>query len=257
MNGYYTGAVTSPRPSGSIRPEQREEMRRHVIHMLAATERHMSSLKSALMIDDNRPELINLLSGIVKEVGEKRSDLIYLKRQYWREVSDLYKAYNDVEREKVRKARSQMVTPSAKDDGKAGIGMEGVADEDESSDIMAYEKLEERLDVFEKEEDETKVPKVASVKDEIELRKRFTKWYPVYSAMVGRMENMKKLFVTLEKRFLDCGSNRDRDGVVKEIHRSHQKLRGRKQRLERTLPVMHALLKDIKKALNKHANDGA
>lgn len=243
MSGNY-GSPESPRVGVNARPISRDELRKDVLHILGAGERSMDDLKRRLNIEDGS-EGSSMLDNIVWDVADRENGVLSLKEKLWGELSDTYGKYSAGERAEVRIRRSNR--SSRRQSGDEGGATSG----------MTEKQLDDRLSEFEKEERGRKVGRVNSDGAERDMRRRFTKWYPVYRAMVWDMNNMRKTFASLEKEFRDSRGRGGRDGVVKRIQNSHDKFQSKKRRMDKCLPVMHSLLKDIKGALERASKEGS
>lgn len=246
--GYYTGysgSPASPRLAANARSDQRIELRRHVIHILGAGGQTLDLLKKRLKIEEGS-EVQGLLVGIVRDVADRNEGILSLKDHLWSDLSDNYPGYSDMERAIMRTRRSDM-----------GGGRGGGADYGDGATgyAMSESVLDERLAEFEREERGRHVERVTSEDGEIYLRKRFSKWYPVYRAIVCEMEKMRKVFLNLEKKFSECRAGRERETLLRRIQSSHDKFGERKRQLESALPALHALLKDVKEELQRASKD--
>lgn len=255
------GSPHSPRV-GNVRVRGKDkvaDMRRIVIHTLALGESSMSGLKAKLHADDGSDAQGQLVK-IVQEVAEKRGMVLKLREALWSEVSDGYEGYTDAERARVREARDGRVNGGGGggENGSARGLVEpstGAMTNSIGTHGMSHAQLEERLDAYERDERTTDVKKIRSDEDESDLRRRFAKWFPVYQAMIGRMDDMKKAFAKMEKGLSDARNSRDRDLVVKEIRHTHDKYHDMHARCVKMLPTLHRRLKDMRSALDASSTD--
>lgn len=131
---------------------------------------------------------------------------------------------------------------------------------DSSGDvIMKISQIENELDIFDKEDNyrslsssSAKAKAKYSLLPESSLRKKFSRWYPTYRSMIAQMNHMKSSFDDLDKQFRDCRSHADRAALAQKIQLKNDRLMPAKKRLEKYLPIMHQLLRDVKQALCEH-----
>lgn len=231
----YNGSPASPRVPSTVRPDQRAELRRHVVHMLAAGDCSLDSLRKRLKID-NAPSMGPVLSGVLKEVANRQSGVFSLRQSLWRDVSDGYECYSDVDLAAMRMRRSTMAGPNFEH---TSPNPEGMTDA----------QLDKKISEFEKTEMERRVNKPCTPGEEKELRQQYQTWYSTYRTIIGRMEEMRRTFVRLEERYASCQKPKDKEALVQQIKRSHDRFFERKKRFEKVLPALHVMLKCIRDAL--------
>lgn len=217
-----------------VSAECRERLRRHVIHMAATHSKSIQEVRRRCDVKEGTDEDA-ALGAILKEVASVKRGVLHLHDVHWDKVSEGYECYDERERGTVRKKRSlyQRVQNGSGDDGDS---------DSEGGAGMSDGELDAKMREFESEGGDKRVG------GEVEMRKAFSKWYPVYDAIVRKMQKMHRDFSTLERRFKES-EGRDREAVVKTIRLKHSRQKERRRKLEVTLPKLHGLLKDIKETL--------
>lgn len=230
----------SPRAS-SIRPprltDQTDitEIRRQIIHFLAMGEKDLKSIKDRL--DSQRVEApSSTLAAILAEVASSNSGRYALKEKIWDSVTESFD-YTNAELGKMRAYRTE--------------ALEGPYDKLKKQN-MSDAELDAAIESFRKNHKDTEEI-ITTEKQEAQLRKSFTKMCPLYSELIGRMEELQGVFKKLETRFLAAKSKDERDGLARRITNNHKKYRARYMTCKRVLPEVHSRMKRIRRALDEYA----
>lgn len=116
---------------------------------------------------------------------------------------------------------------------------------------MTDEQLDKHMSEFEKLEKHLPVDKPRNQSEDFELRQCFQRWYAVYRVIIGRIEEMRRMFIQFEEKYKKCKKPDEKNDLAQKIIRRNDQLRERKKRLEKNLTALHAMLKSMKKALGE------
>lgn len=235
---------SSPK-TGNLRAkcEDIEELQTNIMHILASNPRSASDVASRVLGSDGHDGRERVRT-VLQDVAVSRNGVFMLKGHLWPQISEDYPSYSEIERSRMKVARSEYY-------GVNGTAEVGTVD----AGLMTDVQLESEIKSFQKAYAEDKSASVTNEKDELELRKSFQKWYPVYGAVIYRLEGMSKLFKTLDKKYRDSRSSTERENLVKRITLQYQKNNVQREELTNVLPLLHAKLGAIRDALEEWAKE--
>lgn len=181
-------------------------------------------------------ELRDRFNEVLREVGMDTSGRYCLKKPLWDEVRVEYEGYSEAERARVRAKR-----PNAMG-GKANGASEGG-----DAGGMTEAQVDAGIREFEAERWEMGVVKCEA--DELRLRKKFQRWFPLYNGMIAELEEMGDTFRGLDRRYREARSAVERDDLARRITSNYDRFKKRRDELVKHLPRLHAKLREIRDAL--------
>lgn len=206
--------------------------------MLALGETTVPNLKRRIDLRAVR-DAETALRDVLAEVAESgpTKGIYKLRDALACEVTDCYAEYTEMERAKVREWRDAAL--------KSARG--------KTDDPMTVEQIDGAVDAFERTYKKN-VGKIGTEREEGEMRKSFQRLFPLYSAIIARLEHLQKMFITLEKRYREARSKGDMDTWAKKIARTHARFKNQRAKLERVLPLLHSNLKQMRSVLWEFAS---
>lgn len=219
--------------------EDRVELRRGVIHILALGEVAMTGLRRRLGISDTAGGHEMLIS-ILAEVADSRKGNYTLRERLWAEASDGYPAYSEIERSRMKANRKEALGANAE----AKIRMQSLSEEQFDDEVNAFEKGYQR-----------DVGVVTNDREESGMRKQFAQLYPLYTEVIARMEELQKSFVSLAGKFKAARTAQEKDSLAKRLQANHMKHKNRYLKYERVLPLLHRRMKGMHKALEGYLKE--
>lgn len=251
--GSFGSRGPSPRPPSVHSPSSPvlrsrnldlEALRVNVMHFLASSPKQLHHLMSRFCGSDAAPDAKERLRSVLRDVAINKNSIYTLKGRFWSEISEDHPTYTELERTQMKVARSGY------------YGSKGSSEAETATDgVMTDAQLDSELKAFQKLPSEDKKATISSEKDELELRKSFQKWYPVYAQVISRLEDMSKTFKNLDRRYREQCTAEQREIVVQRITSQYEKYKARREELIKVLPLLHAKLGSIRSALDLWAKE--
>lgn len=246
-----TSAPSSPRV-GSLRPKSTDtnELRRNVIHILALGETTNAKLRSRILDANSGSDNQGALLNIIREVGRYTGTGYVLKDDSWSDVSDTFREYSAMERNRIRELLAKRKDAPALRSGRMPKGSD--ADIVPVSKSSTDSQIEAAIAQFERRQGNKKPGAlIQSAAEEDNLRQYFSDLYPLYSEVNRRLEKIREIFEDLGKKFQASQPGRARDDLEKRIASLYDEHRDRHKKFCKALPALHSELGDVRKRIEE------